>query len=492
MTTEEIIRGESKNIEFKATLPDKSEKYIKTLIAFANCQGGKLIIGVDDKTREVIGVDRDDVFQIMDSIANAVDDSCMPQIVPDIEPKTVDGKTVIVSTVSPEPNRPYYLKAKGKEKGTFIRLAGTTRAAGTEKIRELEMEGARISWDELTCVGFPVTVKAVKKLCRDIVKYRREAELPKKVVTKTQLFNWKVLKEAEGQELATNAFALLTSDHFFFSKTQCAVFKGTGRNVFLDKREYTGPLYEQIEEAVAFVLRNIRLGATIRGLLRHEEYELPVEAIREMIVNAHCHRNMLDESCVQVAIYDDRLEVTSPGGLYNGLTYEQMMSGRSKLRNKAVANVFNQMGLIDAWGTGVRRIRDAAAEYGLPEPEFQEMDDTFRINLFRYSDGVDGVNHDTNSTSETSDNHQKSIGITSEKHRNNIGKTSEKKLNRSQKEIIAIISLGGHITTTEIADMIGISRRNVEENIRVLREEGILVRRGGRKEGYWEIIPKED
>jgi len=513
MTAEEIIWGESKNIEFKASLPDKSEKYIKTLIAFANCQGGKLIIGMDDKTRKVIGVDRDDVFQIMDSIANAVDDSCAPQIVPDIEPKTIDGKTVIVITVSPEPNRPYYLKAKGKEKGTFIRLAGTTRAAGAEKIRELEIEGARISWDELTCVGFPVTDKAVKKLCRDIVKYRRAAELSKKAVTKTQLINWKVLKEAEGQELATNAFALLTSDHFFFSKTQCAVFKGTGRSIFLDKREYTGPLYEQIEEAVAFVLRNIRLGATIRGLLRHEEYELPVEAIREMIVNAHCHRNMLDESCVQVAIYDDRLEVTSPGGLYNGLTYEQMMSGRSKLRNKAVANVFNQMGLIDAWGTGVKRIRDAAAEYGLPEPEFLEMDDTFRINLYRYSDdanGANGVNHDAHDANETSEKHQESIRITSgkhqesigkasEKHRNNIGKASGKdpespnyQMNRSQKKIIEIISHNGYITIPEISEQIGISERNVAGNIRTLKEEGILVRHGGRKEGYWEIIPKED
>ncbi len=83
----------------------------------------------------------------------------------------------------------------------------------------------------------------------------------------------------------------------------------------MDKREYTGPLYEQIDEALNFVLRNIRLGADVKGLLRSESYELPVEAIREMIVNAHCHRNMTDESCVQVAIYDDRLEVTSPGGL---------------------------------------------------------------------------------------------------------------------------------------------------------------------------------
>ena len=115
---EEFIRGEGKNVEFKVSLPKKSENYIKTIIAFANSQGGKLIIGVDDKTRDVVGVDRDDVFQIMDDIANAVDDSCTPQIVPDIEPKTIDDKTVIVITVPPCPNRPYFLKSKGKENGT--------------------------------------------------------------------------------------------------------------------------------------------------------------------------------------------------------------------------------------------------------------------------------------------------------------------------------------------------------------------------------------
>ena len=104
------------------------------------------------------------------------------------------------------------------------------------------------------------------------------------------------------------------------------------------KRELKGPIYTQIEEAVDFVLRNIRLGATIDGLVRKERYELPPEAIREMIINAHCHRNLLDESCIQVAIYDDRLEVTSPGGLYNGLTYEEVMNGHSKIRNKGIAN----------------------------------------------------------------------------------------------------------------------------------------------------------
>lgn len=100
--------------------------------------------------------------------------------------------------------------------------------------------------------------------------------------------------------------------------------------MFLDKREYTGPIYEQISEALKFVLRNIRLGAKIEGLQRRESYELPVEAIREMIVNAQCHRNLTDESCVQVAVYGDRLEVTSPGGLYNGLTFEEALQGHSR------------------------------------------------------------------------------------------------------------------------------------------------------------------
>ena len=105
MAEETIFSGESKNIEYKVSVPDKSEKYMKTLIAFANTQGGKLIIGVDDKTHEVAGVHNSELFQMMDSIANAVSDSCVPQIIPDIEPQTMDGKTVIVITVKAGKNR---------------------------------------------------------------------------------------------------------------------------------------------------------------------------------------------------------------------------------------------------------------------------------------------------------------------------------------------------------------------------------------------------
>ena len=354
MTVEEIIHGESKRTEFKEMYPKNSEQYTKTVVAYANTQGGKLIFGVVDATREIVGIDESILFQTMDSIANAISDSCEPQIVPEIEPYTIEDKTVIIVTVAPEPQRQFYLKAKGKEKGTYIRVGATTRLASPEKIKELEMEGAKISWDELTCVGYDVTENAIKKLCHDMNTWRKEMQERKAIVkklpavTRTNLENWKVLKKTNDGYLASNAFALLTSDYFQYAKTQCAVFKGTDRTVFLDKREYTGPIYTQIEDAVKFVLRNIRLGAKIEGLIRKESYELPIDAIREMIVNAHCHRNLTDESCVQVAIYDDRLEVTSPGGLYNGLTFEEALEGHSKLRNRVIANVFSQIGLIEA------------------------------------------------------------------------------------------------------------------------------------------------
>lgn len=491
MVKDELFFGESKNIEYKVVVPDKSEKYMKTVVAFANTQGGRLVIGIDDKTRKVVGVDNDSLFQTMDALTNAISDSCEPQIIPDIEPQTVDGKTVIVITVEAGKNRPYYIKSKGKEKGTYIRVAGTSRLAYSEKISELEMEGARISWDELTCVGYKVTEEATQVLCKDIEAFRKKAGLSEYNVRKEQLFNWKILKNKDGNILASNAYVLLTSDYFPFSKTQCAVFKGTDRTVFLDKREYTGPIYKQIESAVDFVLRNIRLGATIDGLVRRESYELPLEAIREMIINAHCHRNLLDESCIQVAIYDDRLEVTSPGGLYNGLTYEEVMSGHSKIRNKLIANIFSQMGLVEAWGSGIRRIMGAAREYGLPVPTVEVFDDMFRVNLFRnMQDNGNGGDFRDNFGVNGGENFGDNFGVNGGKNfggKINVSKDGQK-VTDTQQKILDCIAEDKYISAKKIAEKIGMSGRTIENNIKKMKTSEILVRHGSPKSGYWEIM----
>lgn len=127
------------------------------------------------------------------------------------------------------------------------------------------------------------------------------------------------------------------------------------------------------------------MGAEINGLVRTDTYELPTEAIREAIVNAMTHKNFLDRSCVQVAVYDDRVEITSPGMLYGGLTIEQIKEGGSKIRNRCIAEVFSRMKIIESWGTGIKRMFSSCKEYGIREAELLEIGDSFRVNLYRPS-----------------------------------------------------------------------------------------------------------
>ena len=175
---------------------------------------------------------------------------------------------------------------------------------------------------------------------------------------------------------------------------------------------------------------------------------------------------------------NDRLEVTSPGGLYNGLIYEEVMNGHSKIRNKGIANIFSQMGLVEAWGSGIKRILNAAEEYGLPKPRFQEFDNMFRVELFRNSFPMMKENRD--------------IGEVSEKHRRSIGEVSgiEKQieLNDTQQKIIKLLLEDNQLSAIKLADRIGIASRNIESNIKKLKELGILVRHGSPKNGYWEVI----
>ena len=152
MRIEDIMAGESKNVEFKEALPDKSIKYMKSVVAFANGSGGRIIFGISDKNREVVGVDKDDVFKLMDAIANAISDSCEPAIIPDITLQTIEEKTVIVTDISEGRQRPYYIKSQGRDNGVYVRVAGTTRLADEYMVKELLFEGSNRHFDQALCM----------------------------------------------------------------------------------------------------------------------------------------------------------------------------------------------------------------------------------------------------------------------------------------------------------------------------------------------------
>lgn len=169
-------------------------------------------------------------------------------------------------------------------------------------------------------------------------------------VTKTQLLTWKIMIREGEHYYASNAFHLLegNTDDFPDAFIQCAVFKGKGRNVFLIRKEIYGPLDQQVEDAANFVMQNIRMGSRIDGVYRKNFYELPMDSVREMIANAVCHRSYIRRGRIQVAIFDNRLEVTSPGRIDPELSLDDLKEGNSKARNAAIAAAFAYMHVIES------------------------------------------------------------------------------------------------------------------------------------------------
>ena len=463
MLLEEIKNGENKEIEYKRELPKHSDKYMKSVIAFANSYGGKIIFGVEDKTREIVGVEEEKAFQIMDSIANAISDSCEPAIIPDITLQTVENKKLIVVEIAASTQRPYYIKAHGRENGVYIRVSGTTRHADETRLKELMFEGANKSYDQAICLGFEITDKDIVDLCDSLYEtavnncYSEETKQEIKKPTRNNLLSWGIIAEKDGKTYPTNSFALLTGNEIIPTKIQCGVFKGDNRAIFVDRREFTGPIQNQIEEAYKYVLSKINLGAEIEGLYRQDMYELPIGSIREIIANAVTHRSYLEPGNVQVALYDNRLEVTSPGMLLNGVTIEKIKEGYSKVRNRAIANAFSYMRIIEEWGSGIPRMFDEFSKYGLAEPELVDMDGDFKVNFYRSS-------------------------VTPR-----VTEKVTEKFTEREMSVIRLIKNNPRITTTAMSMELGKSRKTISAIIKSLKDRNVIEREGSDRNGVWII-----
>lgn len=347
-------------------------------------------------------------------------------------------------------------------------MGATTRLADEMALRKLTLRGASQTYDEQPCFDAPFDEEAAQGLC-DEMNRRRKDSVRGGEVTLRNLENWGLVKRVGSDRIPTKAFLLLTSNPYRFARIQCGQFKGTTRSVFLDRREYDGPLYEQVDAAEDFVLRNIRLGARIEGLYREDYYELPPEAIREAIVNAVVHRDLQANACVQVALYDDRLEVTSPGALYDGITVEQALEGTTMLRNPKVAEVFMQMNLFESWGTGLRRICDACAATGLPEPEFLEIGSMFRVNIFRSGLEIPEILRSAESPDRNFLAHGSAPIILLEVF---------SQLTDNEKTAVKLATENGRVTTSLLFELAGLPKRTAARMLRDLSNRGVLTWHG--------------
>ena len=253
---------------------------------------------------------------------------------------------------------------------------------------------------------------------------------------------------------------------------QCAIFKGNDRAYFVDRREFNGPIQEQMEAAYQYVLEKINRGMKIDGIYRQDVYELPIDSICELIANAVAHRSYLDPGNIQVALYDNRLEITSPGMLMNGVTIEKMKEGYSKIRNRAIANAFSYMKIIEKWGSGIPRIIRECQEYGIPEPELIDFDGDFRINMYRQPSLIQAGTIGTNSGT---------IGTNSD----TIGTIIGIKVTSPEERVLTIMKQNARVTQKELQKELGVSLRTVKRMIAELQDKGYIVRRGNNRSGEW-------
>lgn len=502
---EKISFGEDKNIEYKRQIPKNHEKFLKDIIAFSNCTGGKVILGVEDITNIVCGIGDINPFNLSDDISNMISDACAPQITPDITTQTLEGQTILVIDVAPGRFRPYYLKSMGKEASAYVRINGTSRPADLRMLQELELEGQRIHYDSIQEIGMEYMEEQALKLCESM----RETALSscKTEEERVDIQNMTIEKLEDigllcmiGRGYApTHAFNLMTVNTVKQAKIQCALFKGTERDEFIDRKEFRGPIYQQIDDAYKFVLRHINRSAEINGIIRRDIYELPTRAIREAITNAVTHRSYLDDSCIQVSIFDDRVEILSPGMLYGGLDLKAALAGKSKCRNAAISEAFYYMGIIEAWGTGLGRIRKSCREYGLQEPVIEEFGDSFRVVFYRKKSpctkiDTETMTHEQLHSTETSGSSIQ--GSTENKMQNSPTSTELSSHNaqtlrasagNAKEKLIDLLIQQPSITQQQAADQLGYSKAWIRKIMENLQKENILHREGSTKKGVWII-----
>lgn len=431
MIEELLQQEEGKILEFKEN--SKSlDKIINTIIAFANTAGGKILIGVRDKTKEIIGL-QDPIEEEM-RLANAIADSIEPLFSPDIHVVSWRNKEFLLIQV-PHSVGPFYAKAKGLTKGTYIRLGSTNRLADASILAELQRLGENECFDEMPTSGCSIQdldLEAIKACFK---------KAGKKFVESTAFSLHLYLKKQSKTIPSKGAILLFGKNRkeFFPNATiRCVRFLGITKDEVLDHQDIDDYLPLALDKIMSFVQRNTKLRAEIGPSIRKNIAEYPPVVLKEAVTNALIHTDYSAAgSCPQVAIFDDRIEITNPGALPFGLNLQDALQGVSQLRNRVIGRCFRELELIELWGSGLKRMISQCQKLGITIPRFEELGHFFRVTLF---------------------NHRETKLV----------------IQGWRKDLIDLIAVQKEITTKDVAIFWKISDRAARERLKKMVEEGLI------------------
>lgn len=356
------MQPESKTIEFKREYTDDL-KY--AVVAFANTDGGKIYIGINDDG-SVQGIQNADGTMLR--ITNMIRDVVRPDVTMFTECVTeeMNGKTVIVLNVQRGTARPYYLSGKGvRPEGVYIRQGASSVPASEATILNMIKETSGDCYEDARSLNQQLTFEKATD-------YFTKRKLPFGDQQKRTL-------NIIGADGTYTNLGMLLSDQCIHS-IKLAVFDGSKKSVFRDRKELSGSLLAQLEDAFAYIDQFNRTRAEFEGLDRIDKRDYPTEALREALLNAITHRDYSFSGSTLISIFDDRIEFVTIGGLVRGLTFDDIMLGVSALRNQNLANVFYRLKLIEAYGTGILKINESYSDCNV-KPQFEVTDNAFKITL---------------------------------------------------------------------------------------------------------------
>lgn len=373
-----LKQPEGKTLEFKRDLSSPTN-ILRTITAFANTAGGTLIIGVEDTSRFIVGIKEPHQFE--EKLASLISDTIAPHLFPEIDTIPWRDLYLLVVRVYPSPTRPHYYKKFGPKEGVYIRVGSTNRKADQEMIQELSRIVRNETFDE----------QRLAKLSSEDIDFSAASEQFDKIkqLTQKNLETLEILVDYHGKKVPTVAGLILFGKEraTFFPDAwiQAGRFKGADKSIILDSAEFHSYPISAIKEVLGFIEKHAMQSIKIEGLRHQKSWSVPINAIREAIINAVVHADYSQHGTpIRVAIFDDRIEIDNPGLLRFGLTIPDIKQGISKLRNRIIGRIFHTVGLIERWGSGIQRIISSCHEGGFPEPKFEEIATHFRVTIFTH------------------------------------------------------------------------------------------------------------